>query len=168
MERTPIPRGMADMLDDYKLRDILEATQEELVKLLQEREMMEWRINKLQNDIVHLAALCHVEVEDPIRQLGLTDAVRWIFSRDQKKSLSVKQVAEELNKSWSDAGTYKNLLANVHTVVRRLKKAGEIKCSSELPDYPPGLGGFFEDDDKYVWGGGLPPVPPPLRDMRKK
>jgi hypothetical protein len=173
MERTPKLLNLPS-IDEYNLQDALEAAQEELVKLLQEREQMEWRINKLQNDIVHLAALCRVEVEDPIRQLGLTDAVRWIFARDSgarlgtKRPLSIKQVVEELQKSWSDAAAYKNLQANVHTVVRRLKKAGEIEPSSEVPAYPylpalGGIGGLVEEEDKYVWGGGLPPMPPDLK-----
>jgi hypothetical protein len=156
------------LLDSYNLRDTLEAAQEELVKLLHEREQMEWRINKLQNDIVHLAALCSVEVEDPIRQLGLTDAIRWIFVRDTQRSLSVKQVVEDLQKSWNDASTYRNLHANVNTVFRRLEKAGEIKSS--VPDFPHVPGGIprVGEEDKYVWGGGLPPIPPSLKEIPKK
>jgi hypothetical protein len=174
VERTPnyFP---PDALDEYNLRDVLEATQEELVQCLQKREQLEWRINKLHNDVVHLAALCRVDVEDPIRQLGLTDAVRWIFSRDKDKSLGIKQVVDALEKSWKDASTYKNLRANVNTVVRRLKKAGEIKLSTEIPMYPypapvpAGVLGMIDDDEeKYVWGGGLPPLPPELKEITKK
>jgi hypothetical protein len=166
MERRPSDFPL-DALDEYNLRETLEATQEELIKLMKERELMDWRINKLQNDIVHLAALCRVEVEDPIRQLGLTDAVRWIFAKDRGKSLSVRQVVDELQKSWSDASTYKNLPANVHTVVRRLRKAGDIK-PAELPMYPAPLGKIGADEDKYIWGGGLPPLPPRLKEIIKK
>jgi hypothetical protein len=162
--------------DEYHLRDALEAAQEELVKLLKEKGSMEWRINKLQNDIVHLAALCRVEVEDPIRQLGLTDAIRWIFSRDRDKGLTIKQVVEALRSSWNDASTYKNLHANVHTVVRRLKKAGEIKC---IPEFSAGaalLAGLpvsfartgDGDEEEYIWGGGLPPPLPDLKELIKK
>jgi hypothetical protein len=170
MERTPSNFPL-DVLDEYKLREILEATQEELVKLLKEREHMDWRINKLQNDIVHLAALCGVEVEDPIRQLGLTDAVRWIFAVNKDKSLSVRQVVNELEKSWTtEASTYKNLHANVHTIFRRLKKAEDIKPSPELSMYPPVTppGQARDDEEKYIWGGGLPPLPPRLKEIVKK
>lgn len=143
-------------IDEYKLLEVLEAAQEELVKLTQERERIDWRINKLQNDIVHLAALCRVEVEDPIKQLGLTDAIRWIFARDDKP-LGTQQVADVLEQSYDVSG-YKNLAANVHTIVRRLVKAGDIKLSNIA--VPLTLRKVGEDREKYVWAGGLPPPPP--------
>jgi len=142
-------------IDEYKLLDVLEAAQEELVKLTQEREKIDWRINKLQNDIVHLAALCRVEVEDPIKQLGLTDAIRWIFARDDNP-LSTQQVADVLEQSYDVSG-YKNLSANVHTIVRRLVKAGDIKQVGYISS---GLRKIGEDREKYIWAGGLPPPPP--------
>jgi hypothetical protein len=169
MEKAPSPLPQA-IFDEYKLRGTLEAAQDELISLLKERDLIEWRINKLQNDIVHLAALCRVEVEDPIRQLGLTDAVRWIFARERDKELTARQVLGALQTSWHDAPSYKNLHANVITVVRRLLKAGEIKPSSAaLPMTPPGALGRIDDDEDaaYVWGGGLPPLPPNLKELLK-
>src|SRR5260370_41433892 len=97
--------------DEYNLMDTLEAAQDELVKLLREHESIEWRINKLQNDIVHLAALCRVEIEDPIKQLGLTDAVRYILGRE-KKPLTIQEIVEALSKSSYDVSGYKNISAN--------------------------------------------------------
>ena len=79
MEKTS-PTAPASALppwnDEYKLMDTLEATQDELVDLIRQRESIEYQINKLQNDITHLAALCRVDVEDPIQQLGLTDVIQ--------------------------------------------------------------------------------------------
>jgi len=150
-------------VDEYKLRNVLEAAQEELVNLTQERERLDWRINKLQNDIVHLAALCRVEVEDPIKQLGLTDAIRWIFARDSKP-LSTQLIVDALVQSYDVSG-YKNLPANVHTIVRRLAKAGDIKRFAAVPI---GLGKVGEDREKYVWAGGLPPPPPRRLDAAPK
>jgi hypothetical protein len=145
-------------LDEYKLSEVLEATQVELVKLTEERERIERRMNKLQNDIVHLAALCRVEVEDPIKQLGLTDAVRYIFSREARP-LDKPEVVAILEQSYDVSG-YKNLLANVHTIVRRLIKSGEIKRFPEIPRTPGKIG---EDKGKYVWSGRSLSPPPPSR-----
>jgi hypothetical protein len=174
MEKTP-PYIPLSALDEYNLRETLEAAQEELVNLMKEREQTEWRISKLQTDIVHLAALCRVEVEDPIRQLGLTDAVRWIFATNRDKCLSVREVVIELQKSWAESSTYKNIHANVHTVFRRLRKAGDIKPCPEMPrlpslPYPEQTLSekISDDEDKYTWGGGLPPLPPRLREISKK
>lgn len=158
MERERFTLGPIPTRDEYNLRDTLEAAQEELVKLMQERQLVEWRINKLQSDIIHLAALCHVEVEDPIKQLGLTDAVRYIFGREGRP-LSIDQIVDVLDKSYDDVAAYKNLPANVHTIVRRLVKAGEVKLSTELPMHPPAMQ-VGDDKDKYVWCGGMP-FPPP-------
>jgi len=146
---------MQPLDDEYNLLEILEATQEELMKLTEERERIERRANKLQNDIVHLAALCRVEVEDPIKQLGLTDAIRWIFAREEKP-LSVQQIADVLEQAYDVSG-YKNLPANVHTIVGRLVKAGDIK---QVGYISPGIRKIGEDREKYVWAGGLPPPPP--------
>lgn len=162
IRQNPLPRT-----DEYHLRETLEAAQVELVNLLKQKEEMEWRIHKLQTDIVHLAALCHVEVEDPIRQLGLTDAVRWVFA-NKGKPLTAKQVVEELGKSWTEAGSYKNITANVSTVIRRLKKADEIKLT--VPDEPGNALGWagYDDGDKYVWSGGLPPLPLHLQKILRQ
>jgi hypothetical protein len=167
----------APELDEYNLKGKLETAQDELVKLIQERQTLEWRINRLQNDIVHLAALCNVEVEDPLAQLGLTDAVRWILA-SEKKPLAVNEIVEALRRSYPDVSEYKNLPANVHTVIRRLVKASAVRPVDMPADAEParleGLGGFSMLPDaepaklkglggprrpvgtKYVWAGGIP------------
>ncbi len=150
------PPGM----DEYNLKATLEAAQDELVKLLRDRESMEWRINKLQNDIVHLSALCRVEVEDPIKQLGLTDAVRFILGMN-KKPMTIPQIVDELRKSSYDVSEYKNLPANIHTIVGRLIKANEVRPFAGQPPF----------NNVFIWIGGLPPMPPPagwLKERMKK
>jgi len=139
----------APIIDEYKLGDILEATQEQLVRLIRDREHLDWRINKLQNDVVHLAALCGVEVEDPMKQLGLTDAIRWTFAKNRNASLSVKEITEALRQSYRNASQYKNLPANVQTIVKRLLKAEEITVD---PPHQP------SEDARFRWAGNLPPL----------
>lgn len=155
MEQEYLAIEMPPFSDEYNLKAALEAAQDELVRLLRERESMEWRINKLQNDIVHLSALCRVEVEDPIKQLGLTDAVRFILGT-KKTPMTIPAIVEGLNKSTYDVSEYINLPANVHTIVRRLVKAKEVKDMGEK---------FF------LWVGGIPPFPKPtswLKERMKK
>jgi hypothetical protein len=186
-EKLPVPPVTG--LDEYNLKDKLEAAQDELVKLLRERQTLEWRINKLQNDIVHLAALCNVEVEDPLAQLGLTDAVRWILA-SEKKPLAVSEIVEALRRSYPDVSEYKNLPANIHTVIRRLVKASAVRPVDMPPDPEPpkleGLGGSSMPPDaepgklkgfgglrrpvgtKYVWAGAIPPRAPSSLWSRKK
>ena len=118
--KNSVPQPPTFGIDEYNLKAVLEAAQDELVKLIQDRQSLEWRINKLQNDIVHLSALCHVEVDDPVAQLGLTDAVRWIFARE-KKPLAVNEVVETLHRSYQDVSEYKNLAASVQPHIGLIK-----------------------------------------------
>lgn len=148
------PLKPIQIADEYKLADALDAAQEELEKLTIERQRIDRRIAKLQGDIVHLSALCGVEVEDPIKQLGLTDAIRYIFGREER-ALSRQQVVEILEQSY-DVSSYKNLAANVHTIVRRLLKSGQIKPVLNA------LLGKIGDTETYIWTNGMTPPPPPL------
>lgn len=143
-------------LDEYSLKATLEAVQGELIKLLRERQSIDLRIYKLQNDAIHLAALCHIEVEDPVKQLGLTDAVRFILARE-KKPLTIPQIADALSKSSYDISEYKNVAANLHTIIGRLIKANEAKPMSAVAPY----------NRMFIWTGGLGPLPP-LPDWLKE
>lgn len=143
-------------LDEASLKLSLEAAQDELVKLLRERQFMELRIHKLQNDIVHLAALCHVEIEDPVKQLGLTDYVRYILAKT-KAPLTIQQIVDEMIKSSYDISEYKNISANVHTIVGRLMKAKEVKTIPTVDSR----------NRVFIWIGGVGPLPP-LPDWLKE
>ncbi len=156
-------------LDEYNLRDALEKAQDELVELIRERERMDWKINKLQSDIVHLAALCRVEIEDPMAQLGLTDAVRCVIADQTYVSplsgaltgrvpaappsvpMTVSDIVQALNLKYPEASEYKNLTANVQTILKRLVKSKNIATV-------PGLG--IALGPHYIWTGGLRPLPP--------
>ena len=136
---------MAYILDENSLKVSLEAAQDELVRLMRERESIEERINKLQADVLHLAALCRVEVEDPVRQLGLTDAVRQILSRN-KKPQSVHQIVDALRNSGYDISAYKNIAANIQTILGRLVRSKEV--------IPIDRGGRF-----FMWRPVVRPIP---------
>jgi len=116
---------MAYVLDPDDLKTTLEAAQAELVKLIGERAAIDERLTKLQSDVLHLAALCGVEVEDPVKQLGLTDAIRHVLSTN-RRPLNIRQIQEALAASGFDTATYKNIAANIHTVLRRLVESKEV------------------------------------------
>jgi len=62
-----------------RLREVLDNYQGELERLLQERTRLDARILQLQHDIRHVARMVDVTVDDPITQLGLTDAIRYVI-----------------------------------------------------------------------------------------
>jgi hypothetical protein len=61
-----------------RLRDVLDNHQGELERLLEERTRLDERILQLENKIRHVARMVDT-VDDPITQLGLTDAIRYVI-----------------------------------------------------------------------------------------
>jgi hypothetical protein len=123
-----------------RLRDVLDNHQGDLERLLEERTRLDERILQLQNKIRHVASMVDVTVDDPIQQLGLTDAIRYVIQHARKPMTPV-DVRDELLKRYCDPEDYRNLLASVHTVMKRLERAGAINF----------------DSIKAQWTGELPP-----------
>jgi hypothetical protein len=122
-----------------RLRDVLDNYQGELERLLEERTRLDDRILQLQNKIRHVASIVDVTVDDPITQLGLTDAIRYVIQHAVKPMTPV-DVRDELLKRYCDPQDYRNLLASVHTVMKRLERTGAINFN----------------DSKAQWAEGLP------------
>jgi len=108
-----------------RLRKLLANYQEELSRLLDERKALDNKILPLQHRIRHLSRMCDLTVDDPIRQLGLTDAIRYII-RNQDEPIAPKEVRNELLQRYCKPKDYRNLLGAVHIVMKRLARAGEI------------------------------------------
>jgi len=122
-----------------RLRDVLDHCEGELERLLEERTRLDAAILQLQNKIRHVARMVDVTVDDPITQLGLTDAIRYVIQHADKPMTPV-DVRDELLKRYCNPEDYRNLLASVHTVMKRLTGAGEITF----------------DGTKAQWTGALP------------
>jgi hypothetical protein len=123
-----------------RLREVLDNYQAQLAGLLEERTALDTAILQLQNKIRHVARMVDVTIDDPIKQLGLTDAIRYVIRHAGKPVIPV-EVRDELLKKYCDPEDYRNLLASVHTVMKRLERAGEITF----------------DGTKAEWTEGLPP-----------
>ena len=141
-----------------RFKQLLDAAQDELLDAVTQRNSLEFRIRKLHDDIVHLAALCGEQAEDPIKDLGLTDAIRYVLSHAKEgpvKLLTPIDIKAALSARGLDVSQYSNVMASIHTVLRRLQRKGEI-----LPSRFRG--------GSYIWTGrGLTP-PPPLPDWLKE
>ena len=88
-----------------RLRDVLDNYQGELARLLEERTRLDERILQLQNKIRHVARMVDVTVDDPIQQLGLTDAIRYVIQHAGKPMTPV-DVRDELLKRYCDPEDY--------------------------------------------------------------
>lgn len=140
--------------------ELLEAAQDDLIDAIRQKESLEFKIRILQEDIAHLAPLAGVRIEDPIVSLGLTDAIRYVFGKAKPKPMGPTEVKDALTENGYDLTDYSNVMASIHTIIKRLLKKDEIAMS--LPTWGD------NKDKKYVWSGGLPPPPPLPRSITDK
>jgi cob(I)alamin adenosyltransferase len=100
-----------------------EAATREMETLMQQRSDLEQRILHLRQTLVSLSHLCGFT---PTVSWGMTDGVRFILRRAQRP-LTAIDVRDELANWGFDMSKYANDLSAIHTVLKRLNKAGEIR-----------------------------------------
>jgi hypothetical protein len=121
-----------------------------LAELLREREELATKIAKQRTRVAALAALCEASEEiDDMTEMdlgGLTNACRTAFRAAGNRGLMPTEVRGALERLRFPTNTHKNILASIHTVIRRLEQAGEIrKAIHDKHD-----GG---DKSMYHWAG---------------
>jgi hypothetical protein len=75
------------------------------------------RINKLKN----------VNDAGAGQEMGLTEAIRWVFRQPLMLPLTPTQVRDHLAEMGYDLGKYAHVMPPIHTTLKRMKEAGEIK-----------------------------------------
>jgi hypothetical protein len=130
---------------------------DELTKLMEEQEELEGqmetlrrRIAVVRSGVVGLAGLCgaipgkeypHLFPRTISSDTGFTDAVREVMkSGGQLYGFTPVAARDALKEAGFDLGKYKNPLASIHTILKRLEMKGEVK-------------GHTQDDGgvRYVW-----------------
>jgi hypothetical protein len=128
----------------------LEQERKVLGTLLREREEIETRIAKQQTRVAALAALSEQSEEvDDMAEMelgGLTNACRTAFRAAGNRGLMPTEVRGALEQLRFPTRTHKNILASIHTVIRRLEQAGEIRKA--IHDKHDG-----QDKSVYAWAG---------------
>jgi hypothetical protein len=107
------------LANDYR-RALQKATREYDASLA-ERTRLDMRLAQLAQTIGGLMRLCHLT---PTVSLGLTDACRMVL-KAAGHPLTAVEVREQLEAMGFDVSRYANDLAAVHTVLKRLNRAGE-------------------------------------------
>jgi len=107
--------------DDYV--KAFEAATREMESLMQQRADLDQRILHLRQTLVSLSHLCGFT---PTVSWGMTDGVRFILRRAERP-MSAIDVRDELANWGFDMAKYANDLSAIHTVLKRLNKAGEIR-----------------------------------------
>ena len=108
--------------EDY--RSALNAAIAEYEQLGEERRRIDARLSQLAQTISTLSRLLGLS---PTVPLGLTDALRLIY-RNAGIPLSPVEARDRLEAIGLDLSIYSNSMAAIHTVLRRLNEAGELKA----------------------------------------
>ena len=61
------------------------------------------------------------------QEMGLTEAIRWVFRQPHILPLTPTQVRDEMAKMGYDLEKYKHVMPPIHNTLKRMKEAGEIK-----------------------------------------
>jgi hypothetical protein len=60
-------------------------------------------------------------------EMGLTEAIRWVFRQPLLLPLTPTQVRDRLAEMGYDLEKYKHMMPPIHNTLKRMKEAGEIK-----------------------------------------
>jgi len=119
-------------MTDQTYKQALNQARKELEKLLQQELELTTRIAKLRQTVGILAQLCHEEpyppgaLQDitPIANLKLVDACRLVL-RASVEPLTADEIREGLVRLGYDTNQT-NIIASIHTTLRRLAETGEV------------------------------------------
>jgi hypothetical protein len=112
---------------DY--RTALSTAVAEYERLGEERRQIDDRLSHLAQTISALSRLLGLVATQP---LGLTDACRMIY-RNAGVPMSPTEVRDRMKEVGIDLSVYSNEMAAIHTVIRRLHDAGELRLVTTSP-----------------------------------
>jgi hypothetical protein len=138
--------------------------QKELRNLFRKREEMERQIARLRQTIVAIGRVCEPDATADAKTRnghstgkgggGLTDAVRTTLM-SSRKPLDAIQLRDMLDATGYDPGSSAHALIAIHTALRRLLQAGEVKTVGIEEKNGPHKGRFSRIS--YWWGEwGIP------------
>lgn len=117
------------MTDDF-YKEAIRAATEELNEVLERHRKDKERIAQLRASILSLSRLCgdipYDDLTEMLQEPGLTDAIRGVF-QESGKELTPVEVRQELLLSGYNLSEYNNVLASIHTTLKRLVSSGEIE-----------------------------------------
>ena len=101
-----------------------------------ERQRTDKRLSELAQTIGTLSRLCGLT---PTVPWGLTDACRTVL-RNAGTAMTPAEIRDRLIAIGCDLSVYSNALAAIHTTLKRLAEAGELRTAAEVP---PGKVGYL-------------------------
>ena len=143
-------------MSDETASALLKYARERLVELLQQESDVKGQISHWASVVEGLAKLCGEEIEPEITnrinelkqkepsaagpEMGLTEAIRWVFKQPLLLPLTPTQVRDHLAQMGYDLEKYAHVMPPIHNTLKRMRDAGEIREVEGLG----GLGRAFE------------------------
>ena len=81
---------------------------------------------EIQNRIILLNKVKQAS-EAPLEDMGLTEAIRWVFRQPHLLPLTPTQVRDQLAEMGYDVNKYAFPMPPIHNTLKRMKEAGEIR-----------------------------------------
>jgi hypothetical protein len=106
---------------------------EELGETQAKTEELETQIADLRQVVAVLSKLCGEEMVEIEDALGLTDSIRKVM-RSSNEALTAQAVRLRLEADGFNTRKYGNLLASIHTVLKRLAEKGQIAPAGTTAD----------------------------------
>jgi hypothetical protein len=131
-----------DMLDETATK-MYESARDRLLELLRQETEIKDQISHWGPIVEQLARLCGETVDSDIasrinqlhqesqagagQEMGLTEAIRWVFRQPLILPLTPTQVRDRLAEMGYELEKYKFVMPPIHNTLKRMKEAGEIK-----------------------------------------
>jgi len=130
-------------MSDETAAKMYESARDRLLELLRQEKDVKDQISHWAPIVEQLAKLCGATVDPEIvnrinelnkvnqtgvgEEMGLTEAIRWVFRQPLLLPLTPTQVRDRLAEMGYDLEKYAFVMPPIHNTLKRMKEAGEIK-----------------------------------------
>ncbi len=130
-------------MSDETAAKMYESARDRLLELLRQEKDAKDQISHWTPIVEQLAKLCGATVDPEIvnrinelnkvneagagQEMGLTEAIRWVFRQPLMLPLTPTQVRDHLAEMGYDLEKYAFVMPPIHNTLKRMKEAGEIK-----------------------------------------
>jgi hypothetical protein len=130
-------------MGDETAAKMYESAGDRLLELLRQEKEVKDQISHWAPIVEQLAKLCGQTVDPEIvsrinelnkvnqtgvgEEMGLTEAIRWVFRQPLMLPLTPTQVRDHLAEMGYDLEKYAHVMPPIHNTLKRMKEAGEIK-----------------------------------------
>ena len=130
-------------MSDETAAKMYESARDRLLELLRQEKDAKDQISHWAPIVEQLAKLCGATVDPEIvnrinelnkvnqtgvgEEMGLTEAIRWVFRQPLMLPLTPTQVRDRLAEMGYDLEKYAFVMPPIHNTLKRMKEAGEIK-----------------------------------------